>query len=63
MIDINLSSFTNIIKPFFFNDLVAISFLGKNFKNLTRWYEEISKRDAVVRGFAFMNKDELPPKP
>ena len=34
-----------------------------NFKNLTRWYEEISKRDAVVRGFAFMNKDELPPKP
>ena len=34
-----------------------------NFKNLTRWYEEISKRDAVVRGFAFKNKDELPPKP
>ncbi|MDA9753273.1 glutathione S-transferase [Candidatus Pelagibacter sp.] len=34
-----------------------------NFTNLTRWYEEISKRDAVVKGFAFINKDELPPKP
>ena len=35
----------------------------KNFKNLTRWYEDISKRDAVKKGFAFMNKNELPPKP
>ena len=32
------------------------------FKNLTRWYNEISKRDAVVKGFSFMNKNELPPK-
>ena len=32
------------------------------FKNLTRWYNEISKRDAVIKGFSFMNKDELPPK-
>ena len=35
----------------------------KNFKNLARWYEDISKRDAVKRGFAFMDKNELPPKP
>ncbi len=35
----------------------------KNFKNLTRWYENISERDAVKKGFAFMNKNELPPKP
>ena len=35
----------------------------KNFKNLTRWYENISKRDAVKKGFAFMDKNELPPKP
>ena len=35
----------------------------KNYKNLTRWYLEISKRDAVKKGFSFMNKDELPPKP
>ena len=35
----------------------------KNFKNLTRWYLEISERDAVKKGFSFMNKDELPPKP
>ena len=35
----------------------------KNYKNLTRWYLEISERDAVKKGFSFMNKDELPPKP
>ena len=32
------------------------------FKNLTRWYNEISQRDAVIKGFSFMNKNELPPK-
>jgi GST-like protein len=35
----------------------------KNNENLTRWYLEISERDAVKKGFSFMNKDELPPKP
>ena len=35
----------------------------KNYENLTRWYLEISERDAVKKGFSFMNKDELPPKP
>ena len=35
----------------------------KKYKNLTRWYIEISKRDAVKKGFSFMNKDESPPKP
>ena len=34
----------------------------KNYKNLSRWYNEISKRDAVIKGFSFMNKNELPPK-
>ena len=33
------------------------------YKNLTRWYNEISNRDAVKKGFAFMNKKEFPPKP
>ena len=33
------------------------------YKNLTRWYNEISNRDAVKKGFAFMNTEELPPKP
>ena len=33
------------------------------FKNLTRWYNEISSRDAVIKGFSFMDKNELPPKP
>ena len=31
----------------------------KKYKNLTRWYLEISERDAVKKGFSFMNKDEL----
>ena len=34
-----------------------------NYKNLTRWYVEISEREAVKKGFKFMNKDEVPPKP
>ena len=35
----------------------------KKFHNLTRWYEEISERKAVKKGFAFMNENEIPPKP
>ena len=35
----------------------------KKYKNLTRWYLEISDRNAVKKGFSFMNNDELPPKP
>ena len=35
----------------------------KKYENLTRWYIEISKRDAVKKGFSFMDKDEFPPKP
>ena len=34
-----------------------------NFENLKRWYVEISKREAVIRGFQFMNKNQLPPQP
>ena len=33
------------------------------YKNLVRWYNEISKRDAVIKGFSFIDKNELPPKP
>jgi len=33
------------------------------YENLTRWYLEISKREAVKKGFSFMNKDEFPPLP
>jgi len=35
----------------------------KNYKNLTRWYVGISEREAVKKGFKFMNKEEAPPKP
>ncbi|MDC3036359.1 glutathione S-transferase [Candidatus Pelagibacter sp.] len=35
----------------------------KKYKNLTRWYLEISDRDAVKKGFSFMDQKETPPKP
>ena len=35
----------------------------KNFKNLCRWYEEISKRKAVIKGFDLLNRDEKIPTP
>jgi len=34
-----------------------------NYKNLTRWYNDISSREAVIKGFSFMNKNEVIPKP
>ena len=34
-----------------------------NYQNLTRWYNDISKREAVIRGFSFMDKKEVIPKP
>ena len=35
----------------------------RNFKNLSRWYSDISHRDAVIKGYQFMNKRDLPPQP
>ena len=35
----------------------------KNFKNLSRWYNEISERDAVKKGYDLLKKKELIPKP
>ena len=35
----------------------------RKYKNLSRWYLEISEREAVKKGFAFMNENETPPKP
>ena len=34
----------------------------KNYQNLTRWYNEISMRDAVKKGYDFLNKGEQIPK-
>ncbi len=34
----------------------------KNFKNLSRWYETISKREAVIKGFDCLKKGEVIPK-
>ena len=34
----------------------------KKFTNLTRWYEEISKRKAVIKGYDLLKKGELIPK-
>ena len=35
----------------------------KNYKNLKRWYLEISDREAVIKGYNFMKKGEAIPKP
>tara|TARA_B100001250_G_scaffold411000_1_gene438618 strand:- start:485 stop:1111 length:627 start_codon:yes stop_codon:yes gene_type:complete len=34
-----------------------------NYKNLTRWYQEIANREAVIRGYDFMKKGEIIPQP
>ena len=34
----------------------------KKFKNLSRWYSEISTREAVIKGYQFMNKENFPPQ-
>ena len=41
--------------------LVSIQFRQK-FKNLTRWYEEISKREAVQKGYDLLNQGEKIPQ-
>ncbi len=33
----------------------------KNFKNLSRWYDDISKREAVIKGYDILNRDERIP--
>jgi GSH-dependent disulfide-bond oxidoreductase len=33
----------------------------KNFKNLTRWYSSIAKRDAVIKGYDFLKRVENVP--
>ncbi len=35
----------------------------RKYKNLTKWYLEISQREAVKKGFSFIDKNETPPKP
>ena len=35
----------------------------KNYKNLTRWYNDIAGRAAVIKGYDFMNKGEKIPTP
>ena len=35
----------------------------ENFKHLTRWYNEISKREAVIKGYDLLNREEKIPKP
>tara|TARA_Y100000590_G_scaffold461106_1_gene621930 strand:- start:882 stop:1511 length:630 start_codon:yes stop_codon:yes gene_type:complete len=34
----------------------------KNYKNLTRWYLEIANRNAVIKGYDFMNRGNAIPK-
>ena len=34
----------------------------KNFRNLSKWYKDISERPAVIKGYDFMNRGEKIPK-
>ena len=34
----------------------------KNYKNLCRWYRDISERNAVIKGYDYLNKGEKIPK-
>ena len=34
----------------------------KNFPNLKKWYEKISNREAVIKGYDCLNKGESIPK-
>ena len=34
----------------------------KNYKNLSRWYEQISKREGVIKGYDILERDEKIPK-
>ena len=35
----------------------------KNYQNLSNWYSKIAVREAVVKGYAFMNESAVIPKP
>ena len=35
----------------------------KNYQNLSRWYSEIADREAVIKGYAFMDQNAIIPKP
>ena len=35
----------------------------KNYKNLTKWYLDISKREKVIKGYSFMDKEAKIPPP
>ena len=35
----------------------------KNYQNLSKWYSEISDREAVIKGYAFMDESAVIPKP
>ena len=35
----------------------------KNFKNLSRWYKEIANREAVIKGFDLLEREEKIPNP
>ncbi len=40
----------------------VLAFFGlKNFKNLSRWYLDISKREAVIKGYDLLKKGETVP--
>ena len=67
MKEIFLEKFEYFIKEihpsdFFNSELEILLNLKKKFKDLNRWYDEISSRDAVKRGYDLLKKGDLIPK-
>ena len=64
-------SFSKITNPLTNQTFSIFSTEGKNllkhyvkyYKNLTRWYLDIAKREAVIKGFDFMQRGEIIPLP
>ena len=42
--------------------MTGMTLIKKGYKNLLRWYNKISERKAVIKGFDLLNKGEVIPK-
>ena len=42
--------------------MIELTYFRNKFNNLKRWYSEISKREAVIKGYDLLKKGEVIPK-
>ena len=62
--ELNVELFCELTKSESFSSNKTVMFLDlKKFINLTRWYNEISDRKAVQKGYDLLSKNEQIPKP